>query len=73
MNACMRCSRVTDAPRVTPYLRLCQHCPKRDPATLHAHGWHGTVTPGTWVCVECGTTIGSEPIHLTPAHHKEHA
>ena len=72
MQFCTRCGRRTEAPlrddRGTG-LVLCAACPFLPTfCAPFAHVYRASALSGVWVCLLCGTTLGSSPSGEAPAH-----
>ena len=68
MLTCRRCAILSDAVReVQPGLALCPACPLTPSCGEWQHVYRGNaVVFGSWVCVQCGTTLTSEKIRSDP-------
>ena len=61
---CWRCHRLTETHCYSAVLWLCAECPLQPICAPACHEWRGTGQPGrTWVCLACGTLLGSQPIN----------
>lgn len=62
-TTCMRCSRIAPlSPKsATHHLWLCDACLLLPACGEYQHQYRGTGS-GTWVCVQCGQTLGSQGI-----------
>jgi hypothetical protein len=58
IRGCDRCGALTPC---TLYagglLALCPACPLYEDCGTGLHPWHGSPKNGTWVCLQCGSTL----------------
>jgi hypothetical protein len=66
-QVCDRCHRLTAIHRcgIGNLLQLCAGCLLTPPCGAYQHQYIGSREPGTWVCLQCGETLASQPIQTT--------
>ena len=67
MTTCMRCYTLGPTTRKgpSPHLLLCATCDVTAFCGEYHHQFQGSPIPGTWVCVDCGATLGSQALTTT--------
>jgi hypothetical protein len=70
MTACPKCGQLT--PLSTAHGGLSVFCTGCQPSPVYCegipHDWHGTPTPGNWVCWRCPAMMKSQTISTQIVH-----